>query len=273
VIDEQHRFGVKQRQELFRKGDRSDILLMSATPIPRSLSLSFFGDLDISVITQMPAGRKEKYSKILNPQQREHAYSFLMSRIVKGEQGYVIFPVIETSSQQDLRSLKKEYKLLKKHVFKAVPTALLHSKVAIDEREKIMTSFNKGEIKVLFATSVLEVGIDNPGATVLIIESADRFGLAQLHQLRGRIGRGEKESFCYVIKSNAGNKKTAARMELFCRSNDGFKISEYDLMLRGPGEFLGTRQAGIPGFKLAEITKDFKLLRKARRDLLSADNA
>ncbi len=266
IFDEFHRFGVDQRKKVLEKGSHVDQLLMSATPIPRSLSLSIFGNLDLSTLVGRPAGGEGRKSKLLPENERGHAYRFLIDRIRKGEQGLVIFPAIDSVKKDGLKSLMKEYKSLKQDILKALPTGILHGEVLEETRQKVINDYLEGKIKILFATTVLEVGIDFPNATVMIIESADRFGLSQLHQLRGRVGRGVKAGYVYLISPKDPAPLTQVRLEKFCETDDGFALSELDLEIRGPGDFLGTKQSGNWEFKVADLIKDFDLLKKAKED-------
>jgi len=268
VIDEQHRFGVAQREALRKKGIKPDMLYMSATPIPQSLFNVFWGDLDVSALTETPAFRKPVHTKMLTQANRAHAYRFLRDRIGREEQAYVVFPVIEESEKTDMRSLKKEYNFLKDTAFRDIPGALMHGGLHDCEKHAVMDQFNCGSIKVLCATTVMEVGLDNPNATVVIIESAERFGLSQLHQIRGRVGRGKKQGYCYVITGEKISQTAVERLRFFCTCTDGFKIAEADLQQRGPGDFIGTRQAGLPEFKLADIRRDETIIGNVRRDVL-----
>ena len=268
VIDEQHRFGVDQRKAIRAKGRKTDLLMMSATPIPRSLSMTLFGDLDMTTIHGLPTGRKERACRLVREANRLHAYRFLLDRIDRGEQGYVIFPAIEGEKKRPFKALLREYKWLKEKIFGNVSTDFLHGKIKEEKKTAIMDRFVRREIKILFATTILEVGIDNPNATVMIVESADWFGLSQLHQLRGRVGRGEKKGYCYLIAPDEIPEETRLRLDRFSAVSDGFKISELDLKMRGPGEFLGTRQSGMPEFRLGHLFRDFEILKKARKDAL-----
>lgn len=264
IIDEQHRFGVEQREELKKKGNKVDFLSLSATPIPRSLSLTLFGDQDRSELHKRPAAKAEIKSKVIFEEERPDAYRFMLKRISEGEQGYVVFPVIEESEK--LKSLMKEYKNLKTYVFKSFPTAFIHGRMNVDQRDLLMEQFRKKIIKVLFCTTVLEVGIDHPNATVMIVESAHQFGLSQLHQLRGRVGRHEKPGFCYLATKHSVAEESIERLKNFCQVTDGFKIAELDLQIRGPGELVGSRQSGFLEFRFADLRKDFPLLLSARED-------
>ena len=266
IVDEQHRFGVAQRNKLLSKGENVDYLLMTATPIPQSLSLTLFGELDLSVIKSMPAGRKGVLTKYKELYERDHCYRFLRSRILKGEQGYIVFPLIENTDSNFI-TLTSEFERAKKDYFYDMEIEIIHGKMKDIEKEYIMKRFNNGEIKILFSTTVIEVGIDNPNATTILIEGAERFGLSQLHQLRGRVGRGEKLGYCYLIIHSELNEIIKERINIICETTDGFKIAEKDLELRGSGEFLGDRQSGIPDFKIGNIVKDGEIMRKAKDEM------
>ena len=266
IVDEQHRFGVSQRNKLLSKGENVDYLLMTATPIPQSLALTLFGELDLSVIKSMPAGRKGVLTKYKELYERDHCYRFLRSRILKGEQGYIVFPLIENTDSNFI-TLTSEFERAKKDYFYDMEIEIIHGKMKDIEKEYIMNRFNKGEIKILFSTTVIEVGIDNPNATTILIEGAERFGLSQLHQLRGRVGRGEKLGYCYLIIHSELNDIIKERINIICETTDGFKIAEKDLELRGAGEFLGDKQSGIPDFKIGNIVKDGEIMRKAKDEM------
>jgi len=262
VIDEQHRFGVKQRSLLRKKGTNPHLLVMTATPIPRSLSLTIYGDLDVSIIDEMPVGRQEIITRLLAPSQRDIAYRLIDREISNGHQAYIIYPIIEENQTSDFKSAVAEYNRLKKEIFPNYKLGLLHGKLKPSEKNNIMTRFRDAEIDILVSTSVIEVGVDVPNATVMVIEGANRFGLAQLHQFRGRVGRGSDKSYCVIIpsdNSSLGNERLKAIVNI----NNGFQLAEKDLELRGPGEFLGTRQSGFSGLRLASIT-DLSLIKKAR---------
>ena len=266
VIDEQHRFGVKQRALLREKGNNPHLLVMTATPIPRSLSLTIYGDLDVSIIDEMPPGRQEIVTKILSPKQREIANRLIRREIDAGRQAFVIYPLIEESNTTDYKGAVEGYERYKTEIFPDLNIGLLHGKMKDDEKNLIMSKFRDGEIDILVSTSVIEVGVDVPNATVMIIEGADRFGLAQLHQFRGRIGRGEHKSYCVLIPTKEDaiiNKRLKAIEE----TNNGFILAEKDLELRGPGQFLGTRQSGFINLRLANIT-DTHLIKRARQQAL-----
>ena len=268
IVDEQQRFGVAQRNKLLSKGNNVDYLLMTATPIPQSLALTLFGELDLSIIKSMPSSRKGVLTKYKELYERDHCYKFLKNRISKGEQGYVVFPFIENTDSNFI-TLSSEFQRAKETYFSDTQIEIIHGKMKDEEKEYIMNRFASGEIKVLFSTTVIEVGIDNPNATTILIEGAERFGLSQLHQLRGRVGRGDKLGYCYLILHSELNDIIKERINIICETTDGFKISEKDLELRGSGEFLGDKQSGIPDFKLGNIIKDSEIMRKAKDEMRS----
>lgn len=268
IVDEQQRFGVEQRNKLLSKGENVDYLLMTATPIPQSLALTLFGELDLSIIKKVPSIRKGVLTKYKELYERDHCYKFLKNRIDKGEQGYVVFPFIENDDSNYI-TLTSEFQRAKEIYFKNINIEIIHGKMKDDEKEYIMNKFQNGEIKVLFSTTVIEVGIDCQNATVILIEGAERFGLSQLHQLRGRVGRGDKQGYCYLILHSEFNEIIKERIDIICNSNDGFVISEKDLELRGAGEFLGVSQSGIPDFKIGNILKDIEIMRKAKDEMRS----
>lgn len=263
VIDEQHRFGVAQRIALKQKGQNPDLLVMTATPIPRTLSLTLYGDLDKSIIDELPPGRTKVITKYVSEQKRNQLYEFIREKIKQGKQVYVVCPLIEESEKSDLAAAKKTAEKLEK-VFPEFNVKLLHGKMKTEEKDFIMSQFKDGKINILVSTTVIEVGIDVPNAVIMLIEHSERFGLAQLHQLRGRIGRGSDQSYCFLL----GEPKTfesKERIKAMLATTDGFKIAEADLKLRGPGEVLGSRQSGMPEFKVADLSKDEDVLRKARQ--------
>ncbi len=274
VIDEQHRFGVKQRAELLNKGEHPHILVMSATPIPRSLAMTVYADLDISIIKGLPSGRKPVKTAIRGEKKREDVYSFVKSEVDTGGQAYVIYPLIEESEALDLKDATAGYEKLKAR-FPEFNVGLLHGRMSSDEKDEVMKAFMANELHILVSTTVIEVGVDVPNASVMIIEHAERFGLSQLHQLRGRIGRGERQSYCILMPDVKVSKAGAFRLKTMEETNDGFKIAEADLKLRGPGDFLGTKQSGLPDFKVADIVEDQFILAQAKeraRDLIEQDS-
>src|ERR1700674_5306802 len=273
IVDEQHRFGVLQRKELMEKGTAPDVLVMTATPIPRTLSLTLYGDLDISVIDQMPPGRVPIVTRVSSEGNLPGVWDFLRREMAAGRQAYVVYPVIEQSksveSQRSLKAAIVEFERLQKRVFPARHVGLLHGRMKSDEKEDVMDRFRRHEIDILVATTVIEVGVDVPNATVMVIEHANRFGLSQLHQLRGRIGRGGEKGTCILIAPKNPGDDARVRLETMVRTTNGFEIAETDLKLRGPGEFFGTRQHGELGFHIANPIRDFELLEQARREALS----
>jgi len=266
VIDEQHRFGVMQRLSLRNKGKAPDVLVMTATPIPRTLALTSYGDLDLSVIDELPPGRKPVVTRWESERRRMAVYGFVRDRLKEGKQAYFVYPLIEESEEIDLKAAMKMAEQLQKEVFPHYRTQLLHGRMGREEKEKIMQDFRTGKINVLVSTTVIEVGIDVPNATIMVIENAERFGLAQLHQLRGRIGRGKEQSYCFLITGRKISKEAVKRMKAMCKTTDGFKIAEEDLKLRGPGEFFGTRQWGMLNLKIADLVKDSRMLYLARKE-------
>ena len=265
VVDEQHKFGVLQRATLRQKGKHPDVLVMTATPIPRTLALTVFGDLDVSVIDEMPPGRRPVKTHWYQPEKLDAAHDFMRKRVSAGEQAFVIYPLVEESESLDLKAATVGARHLQQKVFPDLRVGLLHGRMKSDEKERVMVEFRAGRYHILVSTIVVEVGIDIPNATIMVVEHAERFGLAQLHQLRGRIGRGSKTSW-FLLFGEPKNPDARKRLQIICSTSDGFRIAEEDLKLRGPGEFFGTRQHGLPELHIADIVGDYKLLRLARRD-------
>jgi ATP-dependent DNA helicase RecG len=270
IVDEQHRFGVAQRGVLRSKGDSPHILVMSATPIPRSLALTIYGDLDISIIDELPPGRQQIETRWLVPRERERAYAFLRTQIERGRQAFILYPLIEESNKVEARAAVEEYERLRQEIFPDLRLGLLHGRMKGKEKDAIMTQFRQGEMDILVSTSVVEVGIDVPNATVMLVEGADRFGLAQLHQFRGRVGRGEHRSYCLLLSDAASpddpqTKATWERLRAIEETQDGFVLAEKDLELRGPGDFFGVRQSGLPELRLASLS-NVRVLEQARTE-------
>lgn len=261
ITDEQHRFGVLQRNKLNSKGKNIDVLVMSATPIPRTLSLVMYGDLEVSIIDELPPGRQKIDTYSVNKEYRKRVYNFALKQINEGRQIYVVCPLVEENENMDISSIESIYEELSSIYFKKIPIGILHGKMNNKDKEKIMREFKDGLIKVLICTTVVEVGVNVPNATLMIIENAERYGLSQLHQLRGRVGRGKYKSYCILI-SDIKNNKTKKRMDIMKNSNDGFYIAEEDLKIRGSGEMFGFRQHGEDGFVLSDIFKDVDVLKK-----------
>jgi ATP-dependent DNA helicase RecG len=267
VVDEQHKLGVRQRATLKSKGLSPHYLVMTATPIPRTLALSYFADFDVSVIDELPPGRQPIETRWIKPKDAAKAYEFLRKEIAAGRQAYVVVPQVEGDGLEDVKSVAKELKRLTDGPLNSLRLAPLHGQMSADQKQATMSAFRSREIDVLVATTVIEVGIDVPNATVMLIDNADRFGLSQLHQLRGRVGRGEHTSYCLLL-SDAPTESAEARLNAMTHTTDGFKIAEMDLQLRGPGQFFGTRQHGLPEFKMADLTQELALLQLAREDAL-----
>jgi ATP-dependent DNA helicase RecG len=303
IVDEQHRFGVMQRLKLMRRviaednveagdsparsgeGARShnksrlegepDVLVMTATPIPRTLALTLYGDLDVSVLDELPPGRTPVVTRVVADERAGEVWEFVQKQIAGGHQAYVVYPIIEENEENEFKAAKQMHRQLREKIFPNLHVGLLHGRLASDEKEHIMREFQQGKIEILVATTVIEVGVDVPNATIMVIEHADRFGLAQLHQLRGRIGRGAAKSYCLLMRGPKVSEEGERRLDAMVRSNDGFQIAELDLELRGPGEFFGTKQAGIPSFRVANIVRDRELLEAAKREaafVISAPN-
>jgi ATP-dependent DNA helicase RecG len=265
IVDEQHRFGVMQRLGLVQKGVHPDVLVMTATPIPRTLAMTLYGDLDVSVIDQLPPGRKPIITKHATADRVEQVYSFVKKQIEEGRQAYVVYPVIEESETQAMKAAEHMYEHLSREVFPQFSVGLMHGRLGSNEKEAVMQRFKEGEIKILVSTTVVEVGVDVPNATVMVIEQAERFGLAQLHQLRGRVGRGAAQSYCMLVTEKM-NDTARERIRTLVDSTDGFYIADMDLKLRGPGEFFGTKQSGLPSLRIANILRDTDILEAARRE-------
>lgn len=266
VVDEQHRFGVTQRSALRQKGFNPHVLVMTATPIPRTLALTLYGDLDLSVIDQLPPGRQAVKTKWLKPAQRNGAYAFILRQVDEGRQAFIICPLVEESEAIQAKAAVAEYERLSREVFPDLRLGLLHGRLSGVEKDKVMRHFRAGELDVLVSTAVVEVGIDVPNAAVMLVESADRFGLSQLHQFRGRVGRGQEQSYCMLLAQNP-SEVGRERLDIIEKVNDGFALAEEDLKLRGPGEFFGTRQSGLPDLRMAKLS-DVKLLELARREAI-----
>ncbi|HEV2468534.1 MAG TPA: ATP-dependent DNA helicase RecG [Candidatus Sulfotelmatobacter sp.] len=281
IVDEQHRFGVMQRLKLMKKSSDSDevsgatsrteppepdVLVMTATPIPRTLALTLYGDLDVSVLDELPPGRTPIVTKCVSDDESPKVWEFVRKQVTAGHQVYVVYPVIAENEESELKAAIKMYRELSGHVFADLKVGLLHGRLDPDLKDQAMRMFQKGELQILVATTVIEVGVDVPNATVMVIEHAERFGLAQLHQLRGRIGRGAAKSYCILMTGGKVSEEGQKRLDAMVRTNDGFKIAELDLELRGPGEFFGTRQAGLPSFRVANIIRDGQLLEAAKHE-------
>jgi ATP-dependent DNA helicase RecG len=304
VVDEQHRFGVMQRLKLMKKSDEvrrngnanddtasvvtglrpvlpggdarpsieprsdpePDVLVMTATPIPRTLALTLYGDLDVSILDELPPGRTPVVTRAVQDERSPEVWDFVRKQISAGHQAYVVYPVIEENEERELKAAQQMFRQLREKIFPTLHVGLLHGRLDADEKEHTMREFQQGKLEILVATTVIEVGVDVPNATVMVIEHADRFGLAQLHQLRGRIGRGAAKSYCILMRSAKVSEVGERRLDAMVRSNDGFQIAELDLELRGPGEFFGTKQAGIPSFRVANIIRDRELLEAAKRE-------
>lgn len=262
ITDEQHRFGVAQRAKLAAKGNNPHTLVMSATPIPRTLALILYGDLDISIIDEYPKGRQKIESFCVDSSYHERVYNYIKKHIDEGRQGYIVCPLVEENEDLEIKSAEEYYEELKEDTFKNYRVGLLHGKMNSKQKETVMREFETGKIQLLICTTVVEVGIDVPNAAIMVIENSERFGLSQLHQLRGRIGRGEHKSTCIFITDNKGD-NTSQRMQIITKNSDGFKIADEDLRLRGPGDIIGNRQHGLPDFKIADLSDDLEIMRLA----------
>ena len=266
VIDEQHRFGVMQRAELRARGLNPDVLVMTATPIPRSLAMTVYGDLDVSIIDELPPGRTPIETMVFGEDQRQEVKNLITREVKRGRQVYVVYPLVEESEKMDLKDATRRYEYLRDTVFPRLTVGLLHGKMKQAEKEKVMNAFVAGEIKILVSTTVIEVGVDVPNASVMIVEHAERFGLSQLHQLRGRVGRGAEKSYCILLTSDKKTAVAEERLGIMAQTNDGFKIAEKDLELRGQGELLGTKQSGLPEFRIGNIVRDQLILEMAKKE-------
>jgi len=265
IIDEQHRFGVLQRAALRDKGVMPHVLVMTATPIPRTLTLTLYGELDVSILDEMPPGRKPVKTHWKLPEERLKVYAGVRKLVEQGRQAYIICPLIDESDKLQVRAAEQMAEHLRKDVFPDLRVGLLHGRMRPAEKEEVMEAFRAGELDILVSTTVIEVGVDVPNAAVMVVEDADRFGLAQLHQLRGRVGRSEHQSYCVLI-ANPKSEDAQRRLEIMTRTNNGFLIAEEDLRIRGPGEIYGTRQSGMPSFRVADLVKDMRLLEIARQE-------
>ncbi|MDF2567873.1 MAG: ATP-dependent helicase RecG, partial [Oscillospiraceae bacterium] len=272
VTDEQHRFGVEQRSRLAQKGDNPHILIMSATPIPRTLALIIYGDLDVSVVDEMPIGRKPIETYCIDSRKRARAFGFIKEHIDEGRQAYIVCPLIE-DTESELNAVTTYAQKLSKEDFVGYSVGLLHGRLKAQQKEQIMRDFSDNKISLLVSTTVIEVGVDVPNAVIMLIENAERFGLSQLHQLRGRVGRGEHQSYCILVSDHKGD-ETATRLKVMCKTSDGFKISEEDLKLRGPGDFFGERQHGLPALKIANMAENMEVLKHTQnlaKEIMSED--
>jgi ATP-dependent DNA helicase RecG len=266
VIDEQHRFGVMQRAALRERGMNPDVLVMTATPIPRSLAMTVYGDLDVSIIDELPPGRTPIETRVFGEEGRQEVKKLIAREIRAGRQIYVVYPLVEESEKMDLRDATRRYEYLRDQVFPKFSVGLLHGRMKPEEKEEVMRRFIAGEIQILVSTTVIEVGVDVPNASVMVVEHAERFGLSQLHQLRGRVGRGAEKSFCMLLASEKQTAVARERLGIMEETNDGFRVAEKDLEIRGPGEVMGTRQAGLPEFRVANLVRDLDILQNARRE-------
>ena len=270
IIDEQHRFGVMQRAALRAKGMHPDILVMTATPIPRTLALTTYGDLDVSVMRDMPPGRKSIKTIAKPESRRDEIYDFIRQQLDAGRQTYVIYPLVEESAKVDLKAATEMADHLQQDVFPAYRVALLHGRMKQDDKDRVMQAFARGEFHILVSTTVVEVGVDVPNASMMVVEHAERFGLSQLHQLRGRVGRGVHQSYCVLLYQSPLNESGRERLKALTDTTDGFVIAERDLALRGPGDFFGTRQSGMPTLRVGDLLRDHQLMEEARREAVAA---
>jgi len=266
IVDEQHRFGVMQRARLERKGLNPDVLFMTATPIPRSLAMTIYGDMDVSIIDELPKGRGKMFTRLVGEEKRDDVYKFVLSEIQKGVQAYIVCPLVEQSETLDLKSAIEFYDKLKETYFKNICVGLMHGRLKSEEKEEVMREFKSGKIDALVSTTVIEVGIDVPNSTIMVIEHSNRFGLSQLHQLRGRISRGQRRGVFVMMYDKKLSRDAYKRLKVLVETTDGFKIAEEDLKFRGPGEIFGLAQSGFPAYSLANIIEDFNLLQLARNE-------
>jgi ATP-dependent DNA helicase RecG len=270
IIDEQHRFGVLQRATLRAKGLHPDVLVMTATPIPRTLALTTYGDLDVSVMREMPPGRQPIATTARPESRRDEIYAFIRKQIEEGRQAYIIYPLVEESEKVDLKAATEMADHLSQDVFPDLRVGLLHGRMKQDAKDRVMGAFSRREFDMLVSTTVIEVGIDVPNATVMLVEHAERFGLSQLHQLRGRVGRGAHKSYCILLFQYPLTDQGRERLEALTSTTDGFEIAERDLRLRGPGDFFGTRQSGLPTLRVGDLVRDHRLMEEARREAVAA---
>ncbi|MGB9789660.1 MAG: ATP-dependent DNA helicase RecG [Thermotoga caldifontis] len=265
IIDEQHRFGVRQREALISKGAAVDTLVMTATPIPRTLALAVYGDLDLTIIDEMPPGRKDVKTILVSVTKIDQVFEFVRKEVAEGGQAFIVYPLIEESDKLQVKAATQMYEKLSREVFKDLRVGLLHGRMSQQEKDAVMEQFARGDFDILVSTTVIEVGIDIPNATVMVIENPERFGLAQLHQLRGRIGRGSRQGYCFLVVGNV-DEEALERLRYFANTKNGFEVAEYDMQIRGPGEILGLRQHGLPDLKVADLARDRQLLLRARED-------
>jgi len=266
VIDEQHRFGVVQRAALRKKGAIPDVLVMTATPIPRTLAMTVYGDLDVSLIDEMPPGKKPVRTKIFSEAQRNRVYEIIRREVQKGNQIFIVYPLVEESENLDLKDATRMAQHLREEIFPDCRIGLVHGRMKGADKDRVMADFIAKEIQILVSTTVIEVGIDIPEASLMVIEHAERFGLSQLHQLRGRVGRSDIPSFCILLTQYSRSEDARKRLRIMEETTDGFRIAEEDLAIRGPGEFMGTRQSGLPDFRVANILRDGRILSEAKAD-------
>ncbi len=266
VVDEQHRFGVLQRAGLIKRGYNPDVLVMTATPIPRSLVMSVYGDLDLSVIDEMPPGRKPIITRVRGEDARREMYKFLDQKIRTGGQVYIVYPLVEESEKLDLLNATQMAEHLQTAVFPNFRVGLIHGRMKQEEKDAVMDEFRKGTTHILVSTTVIEVGVDVPNASIMVVEHAERFGLSQLHQLRGRVGRGDEQSYCILMAGDKRSSEARERLAIMEETNDGFKVAEKDLEIRGPGEVMGTRQSGVPAFRIGNVVRDYAILETAKRE-------